>query len=83
MYLVTYDITEPGRLRRVAKVLKRYGLRVQKSVFECEIDERLYKELRTRLERILKDDDSILCYRLFQSTQKEELGSSGCGAKTK
>ena len=74
MILVSYDITEPRRLRRVAKVLKRYGLRVQKSVFECEIDDRLYRELRSKLERVIKDNDSILCYRFTPSIQKEEFG---------
>lgn len=32
-YLVAYDIADPGRLRQVATVMERYGVRVQKSVF--------------------------------------------------
>ena len=42
--LVTYDvdtISENGqrRLRQVAKICKNYGLRVQNSVFECDVTE--------------------------------------------
>lgn len=32
-FLVAYDITDPKRLRAVAKVLERNGRRVQKSLF--------------------------------------------------
>ena len=40
--LVTYDVcisdeNGPRRLRQVAKICMRYGLRVQKSVFECKV----------------------------------------------
>ena len=32
-YLLAYDISEPARLRRVAKCLEFHAIRVQKSVF--------------------------------------------------
>ncbi len=79
MYLVSYDITEPRRLKRVAKLLNRYGLRVQKSVYECDIDERRYAELRRKLEGLLEGEDGVLCYRMMQSMRKEELTGSGGG----
>jgi CRISPR-associated protein Cas2 len=34
-YLVCYDVVGDARRVRVANLLKGYGLRVQKSVFEC------------------------------------------------
>lgn len=51
--LVTYDIDtrdEAGerRLRQVAHVCERYGVRVQDSVFECRVSE-------TRLQRLAAD----------------------------
>ena len=36
--LVIYDITEPRRLNKVAKVIKDYGIRVQKSIFEVDVN---------------------------------------------
>jgi len=52
--LVTYDVsTEDAagrrRLRRVAKTCEGYGQRVQKSVFECQVDDATWAQLRGRL----------------------------------
>ena len=43
LVLITYDVsvvTADGRkrLRNIAKVCLDYGMRVQNSVFECEVD---------------------------------------------
>ena len=48
--LVTYDIADPKRLCRVAKVMKDYGLRVQYSVFEAEISSGKFREMQLRIE---------------------------------
>jgi CRISPR-associated protein Cas2 len=37
LHLVTYDITHPRRLRRVARVCERHGRRVQHSVFLMDL----------------------------------------------
>ena len=68
--LVTYDAaTEtPGgqrRLRQVAQECKRYGQRVQKSVFECRVNEMERAQLVARLlKRIDPECDSLRIYRL-------------------
>ncbi len=80
MYVVVYDITDPRRLYRVARTLNRYGLRVQKSVYECDIDDRRYRELCTKLKSLLQGADSIISYRLLQSARKEELIGEGADA---
>ncbi len=36
-FLVAYDIADPKRLRRVIKVMKSYGTRLQYSVFLCDL----------------------------------------------
>ncbi len=38
-YLVSYDICDPKRLRRVARALEGFGVRLQYSVFECPLDD--------------------------------------------
>ncbi|MDP2962076.1 MAG: CRISPR-associated endonuclease Cas2, partial [Sulfurimicrobium sp.] len=50
LIIVTYDVsteTAAGRkrLRRVAKLCERTGQRVQKSVFECKVNQMQYEEL--------------------------------------
>ena len=37
-YIVTYDICEPRRLRRVFRVMKGYGHHLQLSVFRCDLN---------------------------------------------
>lgn len=51
--IVAYDIAEPRRLLKVAKVMKDYGLRVQKSIFEVEVSERQFREMKMRAEAII------------------------------
>jgi len=38
-YLVSYDISNPKRLRKVARSLEGFGVRLQYSVFECPLDD--------------------------------------------
>ena len=70
MIVVCYDVsteTAAGRkrLRRVAKVCEGVGQRVQKSVFECQVDLMQYEELERRLLReINQAEDNLRVYRL-------------------
>jgi CRISPR-associated protein Cas2 len=36
-YIVTYDIADPARLRKVFKLMKGYGEHLQLSVFRCDL----------------------------------------------
>jgi CRISPR-associated protein Cas2 len=36
-YVVTYDISDPKRLRRVFRTMKGYGDPLQYSVFQCDL----------------------------------------------
>jgi CRISPR-associated protein Cas2 len=68
MILVSYDVasTGPGgkrRLRRVARACQDYGLRVQYSVFECDIDPVKWTILKARLlKEIDPKTDSLRFY---------------------
>lgn len=44
-YIVTYDITNAERLRRVHSILKGAGEWLQYSVFECDLSDREQQEL--------------------------------------
>jgi len=60
-YIVSYDISDPKRLRKVFKLLKGYGEHVQLSVFRCELTHRALVELRARLGGIINHDvDQVL-----------------------
>ena len=68
--LIAYDITTDDkagrkRLRRVAKVCERYGRRVQKSLFECQGDDKTLQKLRFELlDEIDEKYDSLRIYHM-------------------
>ena len=63
--LVCFDIVDDKVRYKAAKVLKGYGYRVQKSVFECpELTEKQYLKLKDRLENLIDaTEDSVRYYR--------------------
>jgi CRISPR-associated protein Cas2 len=81
--LVSYDVnTEDNdgkrRLRRVAKVCKNYGQRVQHSVFECTVNEMDLDRLRAKLTKLIKpEDDSLRIYHL-RGRREEYIEAYGC-----
>lgn len=48
-YVVAYDISDPGRWRRVFRLLKRTGVHRQLSVFICRLSARQRDALERRL----------------------------------
>ncbi len=48
-YLVCYDIADPKRLRKVARLCEDFGYRKQYSVFLVRVSATDYVRLRTRL----------------------------------
>jgi CRISPR-associated protein Cas2 len=60
-YIVTYDVSDPKRLRRVFKIMKSYGEHLQLSVFRCELDEmRLLTVKKLLSDAILHGVDQVL-----------------------
>ena len=69
LVLVCYDVrteTKAGRrrLRRVAHVCESTGQRVQKSVFECQLDTAKFEALERQL--LAEIDPTMDCLRLYR-----------------
>ena len=79
LILVCYDVnteTKEGRrrLRRVAKVCESTGQRVQKSVFECQLDLAQFETLERRLlAEINEKHDCLRLYRMPETRGFEVL----------
>lgn len=70
LYLVTYDICDDKRLRRVHKLLKGYGEWVQLSVFQCRLSRRRQAELQALLDGlIIHQHDHVLMMDLGPADQ--------------
>lgn len=74
--LVTYDVDTTDkkgqkRLRQVARACMDYGLRVQNSVFECELTDAQLTILEGRLKGIIESSlDSIRIYHLNKNERR-------------
>lgn len=61
VYIVTYDIADPKRGRRVFKSMEGYGRWLQLSVFQCRLTPRRRAALAARLDGIIKpSEDHVL-----------------------
>lgn len=76
LIIVTYDVSTESRegrrrLRRVAKLCESIGQRVQKSVFECRVNQMQYEQLERSL--LAEIDEKEDCLRLYRLTEPVEL----------
>jgi CRISPR-associated protein Cas2 len=77
--VITYDVGEDRRRNRIFKTLKNHGQHVQYSVFECELRREDFRNLQTRLSRLIKPgEDNIRFYFLDRDAvaRIEEIGKS-------
>lgn len=81
--LITYDVSVTSiggkkRLRNIAKTCLDYGMRVQHSVFECEVDPAHFVMLKERLIKIFDpEQDSLRFYFLGKKGRQkaEHIGA--------
>ena len=61
LYLVTYDISDPKRWRRVFRLMNGFGHWLQLSVFQCRLAARRRAEMTARLDELIEpSEDHIL-----------------------
>jgi len=78
MLIVLLDTPCNKRRYRMNKIIKGYGVRVQKSVFECQIDESEKREMIAALKDILnKDEDTLRIQPCCQKDWHQILISGG------
>jgi len=82
MVIVSYDVStkaEGGkrRLRKVAKTCLDYGLRVQNSVFECNVDPAQWENLKQILLSLYNEQEDSLRFYFLGSNWKRRLEHHG------
>jgi len=61
LFVVSYDISEPKRWRRVFKIMKGYGAWLQLSVFQCRLTRMRMLQLEARLGEVINlQEDHVL-----------------------
>lgn len=82
--LVAYDVgtaeaTGRRRLSRVARACKDYGVRVQKSVFECRVREAEWLKLRARLLTEYRESEDSLRFYFIDENDLRRIEHHGAG----
>ncbi len=68
LLIVTYDISNPKRLRKVFKAMKGFGQHLQLSVFRCDLTDAERFQMVGELQALIHhDEDQILLIELGPS----------------
>jgi len=72
LVMISYDVVDDSKRLRLMKFLKDYGTRVQKSVFECNVEAEGFKDLKTKVEEIIEPiEDRVRYYALCEKCAKD------------
>lgn len=64
-WVVAYDIADNRRRSRVIKIIQRYGVRANYSVFECMFTQKQLESVRERILKVISlSEDSVIFYPL-------------------
>ncbi len=75
--IVSYDIKDDKRRNAVSDELLNFGKRVQKSVFECFLEEQQIVELKSRLELLIDPAEDHVRYYYLCKPDAESLDLEG------
>ena len=76
MYIIlVYDI-EQSRVGKANRLLKAYIMWIQNSVFEGEISDSTFERMMKKLEKLIKDRDSVTVYKFRAKSyfEKQTVG---------
>lgn len=80
IYLVTYDIRDDRRLRKVFKTMRNWGDHLQYSVFECQLNAADLVRLKAELGQIINHSrDQVLLVDLGPAAGRGERAIEAIG----
>ena len=79
-FLISYDVRNEKRLRKVAQIMEGHGQRIQYSVFRTHLSDRGLERLRWELGKVMDSKDGLLimelcdaCVRKIRKRNSEEV----------
>lgn len=82
MYVLVYDVVDNRRRSRLHRALKDFGLPVQRSVFEFDLEAKEADRMMRRVEKLVDaEEDTVRLYRICASCLSETriLGEGNLG----
>lgn len=80
--LLAYDVSDPQRLRRVARACEAYGQRVQRSVFELHLRPGQLQALQQQLRHLLDPRTDKVRYWRLCAADSQDIHIDGIGQPT-
>lgn len=78
MLLVSYDISDDKVRTKFSKYLRKFGYRLQFSIFEIEnskkILDNVITEINTKYLKVFSEKDSVIIFQLSQQCKKHRFG---------
>lgn len=70
-YVISYDIESDKIRRKLAKLLEGYGVRIQYSVFECNLTDKRFQKLYKEVFKLTaeKSDGSVRFYSICKNCE--------------
>lgn len=75
-HLIVYDVSEDQERLRVAKLIEGFGIRVQKSAFECHLSRGQRETLVRRLNDLALASGYVFVYRLDSRAKRLSAGKA-------
>ncbi len=76
-HVIGYDVCNPKRLHKVARILQGYGHRIQYSIFCVQATTRQIERLRWELSQVLDEEDHLLVISLCSHCAQNVTEQSG------
>ncbi len=73
-FAIAYDVTDDAERKKVDLILRGFGFRVQKSVFECKLTRADQRTLIAALEALRLQTGSVKIYRVYAGTKARVIG---------
>lgn len=75
IYVIAYDISDNKKRTQITKTLSDYGVRIQKSVFECLLNNEQKNDLLFKLRLVIKkypdNADSLI---VLEDIREDQIG---------
>ena len=60
IWVIAYDVANDKRRSKVARILLHHGIRIQRSVYECELDSAEMESLVATISEVLDEGADVL-----------------------
>lgn len=62
LYVVAYDIVDDKKRNTISKLLEKYGMRVNFSVFECMFTDRQLLHMQQKIGKLIEPKEDMVVY---------------------